>query len=989
MSDGDEGQLRELLQRSLGEVRRAADRLERVRRAPLAIVGQACRLPGAPDPTALLARLESGRSALVRRPADRDPAFGHGFEQVDAIGGYLTEVYAFDPLAFGLSPREAAHVDPQQRLCLELAREALIDADLDPDSLYDSATGVWVAISTIDWGAHLAHSLAPDQIEAASGLGSAHSAAAGRIAYWLGTRGPAVAIDTACSSGLVALEAAADALRSDRVERALVLGVNLILQPHTGRAFQVAGMTSPSGACRSFDARADGYVRGEGGAAVVLEHADTERAPLALLRAVATGQDGRSAGLTAPRGPAQVNVIRGALEQVDWTPDDVDFIEGHGTGTSLGDRIELGALNQVFSTRRAPLPLGSIKAQTGHLEAAAGLAGVLKAVAQLRSGRVFGQCEHAEAPEELNGSPLDVSAQARALPDLERPWRAGVSSFGFTGTNAHALLEAAPEPRPLDATPALPSYERRTLAAQGTAGPKRTADQVHALDIAWREVADVEPLGDVLHVGEFALEPDADDALGLARFAEWVTELQRVVSSARRDGTVVVVTRGTCRVHDERRTLDTWGAGLWGLVRCLRLEHPDRRWRLIDLEPGEPFDANSAVLPASAELARRDGRWFQPCLELLPDTSGPDTPRPDAPGTAPAGEWWLVGGSGDLGRALGEKLGPSVRRRTLSRSAANDADGWPLDLANPKSIAETVAGQPPPAAWIHLAGNLQDVAFARLTPADLRDAFAPKGVGARALFEAWRDRGSAPPVVAAASTAAWFGNPGQAAYAAANAQLVALIDNWRANGQRANAVILGPVADTRAAEGAADHLSRVGLRGLSAADTAGAFVAGLRSLRAGRGLLAGDLESLANALGDHPLLEPWRTRESASALVDEKGRPLEGAALRAAFRGAFAEAARETLRLAEDEWSEDAVLLELGCDSLTAVELVHELHGRTGLAVDPAALLDERPWPEVADLLLESAEREERSQVALAESLDALDDAEIERLLAEQRELDG
>lgn len=980
MSTPGETELRELLQRSLNEVRRAADRLERHQRAPLAIVGQACRLPGAPDPSALLDRLASGASALIPRPADRTAAFGPGFETVDAIGGYLPEVYRFDPGAFGLSPREAAHVDPQQRLCLELAREALIDAGLEPESLFDSPTGVWVAISTIDWGAHLTHALAPDQIEAASGLGSAHSAAAGRIAYWLGTRGPAVAVDTACSSGLVALEAAADALRAGRVERALVLGVNLILQPHTGRAFQVAGMTSPSGACRSFDARADGYVRGEGGAAIVLEHVDTERPALAVLRAVATGQDGRSAGLTAPRGPAQARVIRAALEQLDWSPADLDFIEGHGTGTSLGDRIEIGALREVFAQRSAPLPLRSIKAQTGHLEAAAGLAGVLKAVAQLRTGQVFGQCEHVESPAELRDSTLEVSAASRPLPPADRPWRAGVSSFGFTGTNAHALLEAAAHPRPLEATPPLPSYERRVCAVEVREPTPPSDAGLQSLDIAWVAADATTTAAEERQRFEFHQDPEVSDAVGLEQFNAWVAELQRSLSSARRGAVACIVTRGACRVADEARTLDTWGAALWGLVRCLRLEHPDRRWRLIDLEPGDEFDLADATLPASLELSRRDGRWFQPTLEHAPNP---------ARGTLAEGEWWLVGGSGDLGRALRAELAEDVRSRNLSRSADPSEGDLPLDLDDPGSIAPVLSEHQAPGAWIHLSGQLQDVAFARLTPEDLRRAFAPKGLGARALFEAWHAVGAVPPLVAAASTAAWFGNPGQAAYAAANAQLVARVENWRRAGYRASAVILGPVADTRAAASAAEHLARVGLRGLAAQAAARGFVDATTSLRATRGLLAGDLTQLANALVEHPLLDHWRTRKATAQLVDDQGRPLEGESLRAAFHDAFADAARSTLQWSAAEWPADGVLLELGCDSLTAVELVHELHARTGIAADPAALLDERPWPQVADLILEVASRADRAQADLERTLDDLDDAEIERLLAEQRELDG
>lgn len=984
MSKPESEDLRPLLQRSLTQVRQAADELEALRRGPLAIVGQACRLPGAPDPTRFLELLQSARSALVQRPSDRDVAFAGEFAEVDAIGGYLDDVYAFDPLAFGLSPREAQHTDPQQRLCLELAREALLDAGLEPESLFDTRLGIWVGISTIDWGAHLARVLNRDAIAAASGLGSAHSAAAGRIAYWLGTRGPAVAIDTACSSGLIALEAAADALRSGRVDRALVLGVNLILQPHTGQSFRKAGMTSPTGACRSFDHRADGYVRGEGGAAVLLEREASDRPALAILRAVATGQDGRSAGLSAPRGPAQVQVIRAALEQARWSPDDLHFIEGHGTGTDLGDRIELGALNDVFGQRQDPLPLRSVKGQLGHLEAAAGLAGLLKAIAQLRSGAVFGQCQHEQLPAEWKSSQIQVSPDQQPLAPGQQPWRGGVSSFGFTGTNAHALLEAAPTPRPLSADPKPPEYSRRPCAVEFDGAQPTSSDaRIHSVGIVWREVeagVSIDPLPS-RRAFEFPASNQSDPRAGLERLSQWATQLQRALASARREAEWCVITRGAHRIADEQRQVDAFGAAVWGLLRCVRLEHPERSIRLIDLEPGEPLQVDTILLPPDSELARRDGRWFTPRLEPLSPVASSAT-RP--------GSWWLVGGSGDIGRSLQAELDrhPDCTARSLSRSPQSDLQ---LDLADEGSVAKVTSEQAAPDVWVHLAGRVDNVAFARMGPDHLEAAFTAKSLGADRLAQAFQEQGSLPHCVAVTSTTAWFGNPGQAAYAAANGYLAARADNWRSAGHSATAVVLGPVRGTAAAEDSAvsAHLDRAGLEGLEHGRVSEVLLSAPHSLRAERGLIAGDLQQLAEQLSDHPLLVDYRSTPQPLALVDEQGQPLAPEARRSAFHEVFAESAQTALGLGPSEWPNTGVLLELGLDSLTAVELAHLLHRRTGLVFEPVAFLEDRPWPDVADRLLELESQSAQALDSLEQRVMDLDDAEIQRLLAEQQDLDA
>ena len=313
---------------------------------------------------------------------DGDPAR----QRFDGVDG-------FDPLFFGISPREAELMDPQQRLLLEVAWEALEWAGIAPDSLAGSSTGVFVGISTTEYAAGVQSGTAI--IDAYVGTGNALSIAANRLSYVLGLRGPSMAVDTACSSSLVAVHLACQSLRSGESDLALAGGVNLLLVPETMVNFSRARMLSPDGRCKTFDAAADGYVRGEGCGVVVLRRLSDARAAgdqvLAVVRGSAVNQDGRSNGLTAPNGPAQEAVVRRALEVAGVDPVDVGYVEAHGTGTPLGDPIELRALGRVLGPAgppERPLVVGSVKTNIGHLEAAAGIAGLIKAVLAVHHGQI-------------------------------------------------------------------------------------------------------------------------------------------------------------------------------------------------------------------------------------------------------------------------------------------------------------------------------------------------------------------------------------------------------------------------------------------------------------------------------------------------------------------------------------------------------------------------------------------------------------------------
>jgi len=431
------------------------------RNEPLAIVGMGCRFPGGADsPERLWELLAAGRDVTGEIPADRwniaqyfDPAPGVPGKIYATRGGFVRDVDRFDAAFFGISPREAVQLDPQQRLLLEVVWEALEHGGIAPHGLRGSRTGVYVGMATYDYAHLQIKSGDPAHCDAYFGTGTAASVASGRIAYTLGLHGPAISIDTACSSSLVALHLACRALRNGDCDLALVGGVNLILSPETVISMCQSRMMAPDGRCKTFDAAADGFGQAEGCAAVVVKRlSDAVREGdtiFSLIRGTAVNQDGASSGLTAPNGPAQQAVMRAALADAGLLPADVGYVEAHGAGTPLGDPIEVQALAAVFGEARPvdqPFWIGSIKTNLGHLEAAAGLAGLLKVVLSLRHGEIPAHL-HFHTPNPL----IPWSALPVRVADRRAPWPsgkriAGLSSFGFSGTNAHILIEEAPRP---------------------------------------------------------------------------------------------------------------------------------------------------------------------------------------------------------------------------------------------------------------------------------------------------------------------------------------------------------------------------------------------------------------------------------------------------------------------------------------------------------------------------------------------------------------
>ena len=435
--------------------------LEAARHEPIAIVGIGCRLPGGVDSAgAYWQLLQEGRDAITEVPPERwdvdawyDPDPDAVGKMSTRFGGFVGAVDGFDAAFFGISPREAQSMDPQQRLLLEVSWRALEDAGIAPPSLEGSRTGVFLGVSAGDYYQLMRNAGGMAGFDAYTASGTAHSIASGRLSYTLGLRGPSLSVDTACSSSLVAIHQAVASLRRRESDLALAGGVNLILGPDITVALSRARMMAPDGRCKAFDARADGFVRGEGCGMLVLQRLADARAAgrrvLAVIRGIAANQDGRSNGLTAPNGPAQEAVLREALADAGLQPQDIGFVEAHGTGTSLGDPIEVQALHAVLGNGRAagqPLRVGSVKAAIGHLEAAAGVAGLIKAVLVLRHGQIPGQLHLREPNPYIPWDRLAVEVP-RALtpwPAGATPRRAGVSSFGFSGTNVHVVIEEAP-----------------------------------------------------------------------------------------------------------------------------------------------------------------------------------------------------------------------------------------------------------------------------------------------------------------------------------------------------------------------------------------------------------------------------------------------------------------------------------------------------------------------------------------------------------------
>ncbi len=472
-------QLKRALQ-TLKELRARLERVERARNEPIAVIGMACRFPGGADsPKAYWELLKNRVDGIVAVPADRwdnDALFDADAEVPGKVttrwGGFLPQVDRFDAAFFGISPREAIRMDPQQRLLLEVAWEAFEDAGLPMEKLAGSRTGVFIGVHSQSNDYYLMQALAPEELDIYSGTGTSHNVISGRISYLYDLHGPNVALDTACSSSLAALHLAVQSLRSGESNLVLAGGVNVILSPEFSIMTSRMRMMAADGRCKAFDSRADGFVRSEGSGAVVLKRlsdALKDGDPiLAVIRGSAINQDGHSNGLTAPNGRAQQMVIRDALANAGVKPSEVSYIETHGTGTALGDPIEVEALGEIYGKLQPnglPCVLGSTKTNLGHLEGAAGIAGFIKTVLMLQHHTIPANLHFKQLNPHISlaGTRLQIASDETAWETGAQHRLAGVSAFGWSGTNVHLILEEFPqtgkveEAQPAERQPGIPT----------------------------------------------------------------------------------------------------------------------------------------------------------------------------------------------------------------------------------------------------------------------------------------------------------------------------------------------------------------------------------------------------------------------------------------------------------------------------------------------------------------------------------------------------
>ncbi len=468
---------------------------------PIAIIGIGCRFPGgASDPAAFWTLLERGGDAVTEVPADRwerraffDPDPSKPGKTYSRWGGFVADIDRFDPRCFGISPREAARMDPQQRLLLEVAWEALEDAGLPLAQLAGSKTAVYTGIASFDYSVLETSFRDRGEIDVHSNTGGSLSIAANRISYTFDLRGPSAAVDTACSSALVAVHLACQSIWREGCPMAMAGGVNALLLPDWYIGFCRMGMLSPSGRCHAFDARADGFVRSEGAGLVVLKPlaqamADGDRV-YAVIRGTAVNQDGRTPGMTVPNQESQEALLRQACRAARVAPGSIQYVEAHGTGTMVGDPIEARALGQVLSTGRpagAPCLIGSVKTNLGHLEAAAGIAGLIKVALALHHRRIPGNL-HFEQPNpdiDFDGLRLRVPTQSQPWPESDHPALAGVNAFGFGGTNAHVIVQEAPRAMVREGeAPAEPAGSRAWLVPLSARSP----EALQATAASWAE----------------------------------------------------------------------------------------------------------------------------------------------------------------------------------------------------------------------------------------------------------------------------------------------------------------------------------------------------------------------------------------------------------------------------------------------------------------------------------------------------------------------
>jgi acyl transferase domain-containing protein/acyl carrier protein len=835
---------------------------------PIAVIGMGCRFPLARGPEAFWQLLVQGRDAIREVPPDRwavdsyydsDPQSpGKSYSR---WGGFLDQVDEFDAALFGISPREARHMDPRQRILLETAWEALADGGLEPERLAGSRTGVFIGHMVGDYYSLEASNL--EGIDSHVGTGNLDSILANRLSYVLNLQGPSLAVDTACSSSLVALHLACQSLRQDECSTALAGGVNLMLTPEMHVMGAKALLLSPVGRCKTFDRSADGFVRGEGCGVLVLKRlADALAADdrvLAIIRGIAVNQDGRTNGISAPNGLSQQRVIRQALHNALLEPARVTFVETHGTGTVIGDTIEFEALAEAYGGPGGdgPCYLGAVKTNVGHLEGAAGVAGVVKMVLCL---------QHRQIPPNLNFRELNphlaLGSTRFRLPREAEPWLVpeaprwgAVSSFGLGGTNAHVILEEAPQATARDRDAGLPApvfrRQRYWLPRREVTSEAAVRDLLCRLE--WRPQP-LQACHEPANAGDWLIvEPRAERGTELAERLKRAGQRAQVAGEyrppPRGEYHGVVYLAGARDESDPpaeaealsvgllhlvqalgragattRLCVGTFGsqavlpsdtirvgqASLWGLTRTIRFEHPEFNCVAIDLST-HPRGLDALVpellSPGEPQVAyRNDTRYV---ARLVRDVR---EGRPPTPTIRNTGCYLITGGMGALGRRVARQLvQQGARHLILAGRTARPHDAAVEELravgasvvvvqanvsqaGDVKRLVETCARHGPLHGLVHAAGTLDDGVLENQTAERFSRVMAPKVEGAWELHRQTQAL-VLDFFVCFSSTASLLGSPGQGNYAAANAFLDALAHHRRSRGLAGLSINWGPWAD--------------------------------------------------------------------------------------------------------------------------------------------------------------------------------------------------
>lgn len=668
----------------LQAMRERLDAVERARCEPIAVVGMGCRFPGGGDgPSRFWRMLREGVDATRDIPADRwdvdayyDPDPDRPGKMYVKRGAFLDDIDRFDAAFFGISPRECASMDPQQRLLLEVAWEAIEDAGIPRDRLANRPAGVYVGAMFHDY-AHLVAAAGLQHVDTYFGTGNGIAFLAGRLSYHLGLQGPSLVLDTACSSSLVGVHLACQSLRAGETELALACGVNLILSPLSSVIMSRLRALAPDGKCKTFDASADGYARGEGCGVVVLKRLSDARAAgdriWAVIRGSAVNQDGAGAGITVPNGLAQQAVIRSAMAQAKVTADQIGYIEAHGTGTRLGDPLELRSLWSVLRENRRdpgpPIVVGSLKTNVGHMEGAAGVGSLIKTILAVRHGQIPPHL-HVRQLNPLiaeEGIPLHVPQQLLPWPEANGNRIAAVSSFGMSGTNAHVIIEAAP------AEAALPAEE-----------PGRK----HVLHISARTEADLREMAiryrDYLQAGAEGRFADVcgTAAVGRTQFDHQLTVEAETADAAARELSAWIDGRTATNITQSR------SAG-----RAVPVDADIGLFRKVSL-PTYPFRRERYWTDAPVNANAHDERPDAPTLQrVLYETAWHERPLISS-ASQTRRDVILFGVNGDftteLARALQNCGARSCLTRPLSqttqeyaaaiRDAMNQCDGRPLDI---------------------------------------------------------------------------------------------------------------------------------------------------------------------------------------------------------------------------------------------------------------------------------------------------------------------